>query len=149
MIFTLALMIAIISLFQKTDERFFAACIYSMLNMAHIVMFYNMGGPYYYLSAGIFDLLIILWIGSISKVVSTSLRIQRICIAEILVNYFGFVLWANYHEPYWYNMAFIVLHALTIIVLLMKDASSDNRGYPVSSWRDHLRLIAGAGYHRI
>lgn len=143
MIVSLAVIILILSILQKTDERFFAACTYSILNSLHFLVLGDADGSVYYLTAAIFDIAIIYVASRTIKIVSTSIYIQRICIAEITLNFVGWVMYESYIDPFAYNIAYALLQVAMIAVLLKKDAKNDKRGYKADSRIDYIRVIAG------
>ena len=146
MIIYLALIICILSLLQKGDERFFPAVAYAIVNIGHYLLFdWWADGYTYYISAAVADVIIMAWIMSISRISNTAISLMRVCIAEVVVNFGGWALWWHHHEPSAYNAVFIGLHLWVILILLGKDKSDERGGFEVDRWTDYLRLLAGAG----
>lgn len=143
MISYLAAAIFILSIFQRNDERFVAACAYSILNLIHLLILGDADGETYYASAALFDVAIIFIISRITKIVSTSLYIQRICIIEIILNYVGWIMYETYLDPFAYNVAYLSLQVIMIAILLKKDSENDKRGYQADSRLNYLLLVAG------
>ncbi len=146
MIEVLAIAIGILAVLQKTDERFYAATIFSALTLAHMVLFSATdSGHAYYIGAAFLDVAIMSFIARIDKIVSLTITLHRICLVEIIVNAIGWVMWMKYADPYWYNVTFIGLHLWAIFALTRKDNANDPGGYTVGSRFDYIRLVLGKG----
>ena len=142
----LALIVGVVSVFQQTDERLYAACIFSIITLGYMIAGVFIDSGAYYIIAGLLDLSIIILLSYITKVVSTTILLQRISILSIILNTYGFYAYMTYQEPHFYNMAFILLYLYAVVVLTRKDGENDKRGYSVVDWTSRLRLVFGASY---
>jgi len=150
MIEILAVIIMLLAMMQADEERYHVAMIFAIATLAHLlVVGFLDSGHVYYISAAVFDVLIMMLISRIPKIVGLTITIYRICIAEILVNAAGWAMWVSYMDPYWYNVAFMVLHLWAILALMQKDEIDDVGGYRVDNRLDYLRLIVSARHSNI
>jgi len=121
----LTLVIIGIAILQPTRERMAVALVFASFTFVHNTFLYELEGLMYYASDALFYLLIILLIGSVDKPSILSVELQKICLAAIALDYFGWCIWILYIPPTGYNVAFMALYAWTIIILLKKEPAHD------------------------
>lgn len=129
-----------------THERLYASGIFVGASLAHLFFvdaLSELGGLYPYLGASIFDLAIVSIISKIKIVVPTTIYLYRICLAEIFLNFIGWIMWdhnvSNYDTIY--QGAFSVLSVYTVYILFRKDEADDKRGVRNDSWGYLLRSV--------
>ena len=124
------------------------AVLFVILISAHdlIVTGLKLEGLLYYGSAALFDLAFI--VATISLSDSKLLdSLCNICIASMVLNFAGWVLWFNYFSPMHYDIAFLCLYAYAIVVLLRKDFEHVG-GYRVGRVGVGLRWHYLTGFNR-
>lgn len=143
---TLSLIIFVLALCQPNANRMLAGLIYGCVGLAHwALLSWWVNDFAYYTTAGGASLLTILLIGRLRVISSTALSLIRVSLVEIVMNGVGCLLWYMYQPPLIYNLAFTLIFAWAIVVLLRKDRADEMGGdLEVGSWGDYLRLVAGA-----
>lgn len=128
-------------LLQPTEARVYAAALFAGPAVLHSLFLGHLDGLAYYGSAAVVDLAVLWAVGRIALPSATTIAIQRICLASIVLNAMGWGLWAAYLPPTVYNAAFVMLYTLALIILLQKDRADVGRN---SVDREHpgLRLPA-------
>lgn len=111
-----------VAVFQGTVPRLYAAVIFVSLTMLHDGLFGHLDGMAYYGSAVLADLLIITITSGIYPIPDMVISLQRVCLASILLNAVGWLLWFAYLPPTTYNVAFFALYAWAIWIMLKKDS---------------------------
>ena len=92
--------------------------IFASLMVIHDLVSVSLDGWLYYLSAGAESLLIICIMSLFVKPSNLTNNIMYLSFASIVLNLYGFIIWALYLPPTSYDMGFIVLYAISIYVLL-------------------------------
>ncbi len=118
MIDFLTLVIIGAAILQPTAEKKAIALIFASLTFAHNTFMYVFDGFMYYGSDALFYLLVILIVGGMDSRTKLAVDIQKISLAAIFLDYFGWLIWTLYIPPTGYNVAFMALYAWTIIILL-------------------------------
>jgi len=143
----LTFIILLIALVQPSEERRFSALLFSCLSLVHYFVFYDFDGLAYYGSAALFDLMVILFTVKL-RITSTMIcDLHNICIASILLNGIGWVMWMLYMPPYAYNASFVALYVFAVITLIKPD--SKNGSDKVGNWYIDLLANIGKGNYRI
>jgi len=103
-------------------------------------------GSVYYIGSALFDLATIIIISRAGS--SMALSIQKICVASICLNFFGWVMWMLYMPPVMYNSLFIALYIYALFTLIKRN-SLDVGDFTLDSWRTgfHLHRPAWAINH--
>jgi len=130
-------------LLQPNLNRGVISGLFGLFILIQDVIFINVDGMAYFLSAGICDLIII---AIISKVTPTSIlcyRLQVICLASIVLNLIGLLMWYSYMEPHFYNWSFVVLNSYAIYCLTRREPgyggrASDNNGNSIVFRHNHF-----------
>ena len=128
MIETISILICIlllVALMQTTSERLYAGTLFALLAGVHHLAFYTTDGIAYYGSAALVDMSVVFFTLRLRNISSAIRSIQDICIASILLNAIGWIMWMLYMPPHAYNAMFIALYSWAIITLLRKDATDD------------------------
>ncbi|MEE9351511.1 MAG: hypothetical protein V3U78_04570 [Thiotrichaceae bacterium] len=120
----------LLAIIQPTDERRVAAWILIGFNTLHHELLYELKHPIYFLSAAIFDLMIAKWLSSIARPPILVIHLQTICLASVLLNFMGFILYTAGLPRDNYKLAFIPLNILTILMLFPYDYFRDCRRLP-------------------
>ena len=121
----LALMYAIIlTIFvQRCTPRTIVATIFAMGIIIHDRLFYAVSeDPWiYYLSAALFDLLVILIIARMNTTLRLATDIQVISIASIFFNLIGWIQYMQGHDVTTYMLMYVVLYGWAIVALLRRE----------------------------
>lgn len=141
----LIFLIIAIAFFQPSAPRLYAALVFVGVTTLHEVFFSNYEGLQYYGSAALFDLAVIVVASGINPVPKMVLNLQKICIVSIVANLAGWVMWFLYYPPLAYDLAFVVIYAWTLIVLI-KRTGLNVGGYTVDSWATCFRFNRSAGH---
>lgn len=131
--------LVVVAFIQPTAPRLFAAVSFTAIIALHEFLLSDLDGLQYYGSAALFDLLIIILTSGINPVPKMVLSLHKICIASILVNLLGWVLWFFYFPPLVYDAAFVCLYAWTLIVFIKRDKTHVG-GYSMDSWATCFRF---------
>lgn len=131
--------LAVAALTQPTMPRLFAAVLFMAVVLLHEVLLSGLTGLQYYGSAALFDLLIIALTGGVRPVTALVLRLHMVCIASILINLMGWVLWFFYYPPLAYDAAFACLYAWTLLVFTMREGANVG-GFTLGSWATRFRF---------
>lgn len=135
--------IAFCALFQPNAPRLFAAVAFAAITLCHHVFLSDLDGLYYYGSAALFDLAIIILTSGINPVPDMVLSLHRICFVSILANLAGWILWACYLPPLAYNISFGVIYLWAVITLIKRNGD-DVGGFTLGSWASCFRFNTSA-----
>ena len=138
MITALLALIFIASVIQPNRQRLFAGLVYSGLLVANDLILFEKEGFAYYGGSALFDLAAIIVISCTVKVSSMALTIQKICLASICLNFFGWVMWMLYMPPVMYNSLFIALYVCALLTLITRN-KSDVGEYKLDSRSSRFR----------
>lgn len=129
----------VVAFIQPSAPRLYAAVLFTAVILLHEFLLSDLEGLQYYGSAALFDLLIIGLTSGINPVPRMVLSLHRTCIASILVNSVGWVLWFFYFPPLAYDATFVLLYAWTLITFIKRDG--DHVGdYTLDSWTACFRF---------
>ena len=123
MIDILLLVILFLAFLQPTKHRMLAATTYGGLCAIHNVFSITLEGGAYYISAGFFDLVILAVLCSYGAINKLTDDLISICIASLVINAYGWLIWFNYLPPVSYNIASMALYLIAILVLTQKETS--------------------------
>ena len=137
----------VVPFMQPNAPRFFGAAIFGSLTISHSLLLSELDGLAYYGSAAIFDLLFMIITSSMSPVPDMIFSLYKVCLASMVVNAFGWVLWMTYQPHVLYNCAFLVIYGWAFVVLLRRG-KVDVGDYTLDSWRTcfHFGYFAWRGY---
>lgn len=120
-LYILTAILVVVAVLQPTEERLAIGGLFAVLSAVHFIVMLNAEGLLYYGSAALCDLIVILASVRIKHASRTIIAIQHICIASIVLNCVGWVMWMTYMPPHAYNASFIALYAWAIVTLIRKD----------------------------
>lgn len=148
MITLLLAAIFVVAFTQPNAPRSFAAFVFVGITLSHELLLSDYDGLFYYGSAALFDLSIIIAISGIRPVPEMVLSLHRICLVSILANFLGWALWFSYFPPLIYDAAFVSIYVWALITLI-KRSGRDVGGYTLDSWDTCFRFNRSArpGYH--
>jgi hypothetical protein len=132
-------LIAASCLVQPNAPRLFAALVFGGMTVAHDLAFAGCSGIEYYGSAALADLAIMIFISGISPTPRMVINLQWVCIASIVTNIMGWVMWLTYLSPVAYNYAYVLLYIIAFVVLTKKD-NSDVGGFTLDGWMSCFRV---------
>ena len=135
---TLVVLIALASVIQPNSQRLFAGLAYSVPLVASDLLLSNETGLLYYYGSAVFDVATIIIISRVAKASSMALTIQKICLASIVLNFFGWVMWMLYMPPVMYNSLFIALYVCALLTLITRN-KSDVGEYKLDSRSSRFR----------
>ena len=131
----LIFLIFIICLLQPSAPRLFAGVIFSVVSMG-LIFADSMLNDYMAYSVPALAAVLIMILLSASMLVSkVVLSLHRICLASIILNGAGYLIYESGASAIAYNASFFLLYAWTIKVLLKRDGRLDVTGYGADSWR--------------
>lgn len=147
----LAGVIVLLAIMQPTYERMMAGAWFALLGLLHFMLFYawvfafgeKMDGITYFVTAAITSGIAIELMMRIPKVVSTTISLYRVCIAEIAANSVALALWYYDQSPLINTYVFLVLRIWAISILLRKDTADDVGGYTITSRWDYFTFVLG------
>ena len=150
MISCLVIIVLILAFFQSSHDRGVVAVIYAGVCGVHSLLFYEFDNGYclielspkfYYLSAAICDIAIII---AIAMVTSFSIKPTRladnlmdICLISIVLNAIGLVLMRKGLPLELYSLSYGALYLIAIRALLREDCAN---GYQSSKRNSRIRL---------
>ena len=129
----------VVAFIQPNAPRFFAAVAFVSITLLHELFLSDYDGLLYYGSAALFDLAIIILTSGINPVPKMVLSLHKICVASILVNLLGWVIWFFYFPPLIYDAAFVALYVWALITLINRSGL-DVGGYTLDSWATCFRF---------
>ena len=134
--FVLAIML--LALCQSKKRRA-AALVFAGINLYHGLCMAGFSDHRYFISGAFLAMLIIGVTANLPTVSKLTIDIQRICIADIIINAAGWVMYEFYLDPFIYNMAFTLLYSWAIVVLL-KDEGLRYGAYRLDNWASYFRF---------
>lgn len=140
--------VVVFSVCQPNPERLFAGVCFSTITLAHEAILSDLPGVFYYLSAALADLLIIMATSAVYPVPKMVIRLQKVCVASIVVNLFGWIVWFAYLPPWPYELAFVFVYAAAVITLVRQDGSNVG-GFTMAGWRSCFRVNTCSGAEHI
>lgn len=123
----------LVSIVQKDKPNRLLACFYSMSILLHDLIFGGINHSMYYISASLFDALIILMILLYFAGQSISIGLLYVCVASIIINFVGSVLWLTGFSPIIYNNLFIIIYCVAIMVLIREGVDGGNIAFNSSN----------------
>lgn len=102
-----------------------SAVIFVFFAFMHDAIFGRADGWTYYISAGCFNLAVLLIVARACTPSRVSDGVLVVSFLALLSNFYGWVLWFCYLEPASYNLLFIGLYILTIFTILRGDDARD------------------------
>lgn len=139
MITMLILLIFVAVLLQPNATRFYAAFLFAGATITHDLALSHLDGFAYYASAALFDLGIIALTSGISPIPRMVISLQRICLASILLNFAGWLMWLLYFSPVLYDTMFTLIYSWALIIMLVRN-NTDVGSYSRSSWHSCFRF---------
>ena len=124
---------------QPNAPRLFAAVSFVMITLLHESLLSELDGLQYYGSAALFDLGVIIITSGINPVPKMVLSLHRLCIASIVANLFGWLLWFFYSPPFLYDAAFVGIYIWALYILVERDALNVG-DYSLDSWASCFRF---------
>lgn len=120
----LVIVLCLLALFQQVGRRT-SALIFSLSCLTHGYFMGDLGGLFYYLSAGFFDVVVIAIICAYLKPSRFNDCLIGLSVLSICFNFYGWVIWYLYLPPESYNIMFEALYLIAILVFLWRDCASD------------------------
>jgi len=132
---------------QPTQERRYAALLFSGFAALHHVVMFDTDGFEYYFSAALLDYFVILFTIRIAMLSEMIEKLHNICIVSIALNFIGWLMWIYYVPPHAYNASFIGLYLYALIIMIKKE-KKDAGGYDsVHFWQHHFFSFFSKSYH--
>lgn len=145
---SLVIAIAVATVFQPNAARLFAALVFSIVIISHDLILFDLDGLAYYASAALFSLLIIILTSGINPAPEMVITLHKVCIASIIANAAGWVLWFLYVPPTYYNLSLVLIFGWAFFTLTKRD-SRDVGGFSISCWRACFRFNSNPIYLHI
>lgn len=121
---------------QPSAPRMLAALSFSVVSIALVFIDSYLTDYQAYLVPGIAAVFIMILVSAAAQLSSVAMSINQICLASIVLNCAGYIIYESGSSPIVYNISFTLLYLLTIIALLKKDGRSDAAGFGRDTWRD-------------
>ena len=125
MITQLIIILVVLSLFQPSRERTLISITFSLSCLIHLLWCDSLNGMLYYLSAGVFDLIVLLAVCVYAKPSKFTDCMVLICVFSLFLNFYGWRIYESYMEPTSYNIAFHILYMFAVYTLLKRDWKND------------------------
>ena len=117
----------------------FACVVFSGLLIFNDLLLASKEGLFYYGGSALFDLATIVIISRNASRMALSL--QKICIASIGLNFFGWIMWMLYMPPVMYDSLFIALYVCALFTLIKRN-KTDVGEFAMDRWSTSLRLYS-------
>ena len=131
-------LMALSVLTQPNAPRLFAVLIFMAVTLSHDAIGGSMIGFWYYGSAALLDVGIIILTSGINPLPKMVVTLHRICMVSIAVNFFGWLMWYFYQPPTAYDSMFLVIYAWALMTFITRD-TADVGGFKMDSWRSCIR----------
>lgn len=115
------LAIAAAAMFQPTRVRAIVAVVYAAALVLHDATLRDADGFLYYASAAGFDLAVLCIVATVRPVPKLAIDVQVLCLASIVANACGFVMWYSYLPPGPYDFAILVINVMAVVALTRRD----------------------------
>ena len=135
----LILALGVAALTQPTAARRKVASVFIAATLLHCVIGEYIAGGAYYISAAVLDSAIITITANFKETSQITRDIHRICLASIVLNASGWVMYMLYISPVSYNLFFIFLY-LWAIMVLMKRNKRYAGDITMDAWAYYFRL---------
>lgn len=137
-------LLALSALIQPNAPRLLAVVAFVGLTIAHDALASGIDGFWYYGSAAILDVGIIILTSGIRPLPRMVVTLHRICMASVMMNFLGWLMWFFYLPPTLYDFAFLMLYSCALITFIKKD-HADVGGFEVDSWRSCVLGFVDSG----
>jgi hypothetical protein len=137
-----ALVVAFV--FQPNRVRLYVAGCFVGLAWAHELFLSELDGIAYYGSAALFDLGVIMATTFIRPIPQIVPRVHVVCIASIIMNSIGWVMWYCYLSPAFYDAAFVAIYLAAVVAILWGDNADVGYG-PTDRLRPSVNRNSRAG----
>lgn len=141
------LALVVVSAFQPTREREYAAFLFTGFAVCHYVLMYDVDGWLYYFSAAALDAAVVFFTLRLKIISPVIESIHSICYISIMMNFFGWLLWQLYLPPDAYNSAFLLIYAWAIMNLLRRETGDAGGISAIGVGRRHILATVGKGYN--
>lgn len=131
----LVFLIMMLSLLQRSAPRLFSALIFSVVSTVLIFIDAALSDYMLYMVSALASVLVMIGLSASVLVSSIVLTLHKICLAAILLNFGGYLIYELGYSYLAYNLSFTILYIITILTLIKKDGRSDARGFGYTSWR--------------
>jgi len=120
---------------QPSAPRLFSGVLFSVASMSLILMDSILTDYMLYMASALASVLVMILLSASVLVSSVVLTLHKICLAAILLNFGGYLIYELGFTYLAYNLSFTLLYIITILTLIKKDGRSDARGFGSNSWR--------------
>lgn len=116
-----ALVSAVFTVRYLEKSSYELVAVFVMFTLSHSLLDKMVGftGYGYYFSAAMFDLGVIITLNHMMQN-KTSYYLQIIALISIVLNFLGWLLWFFYFPPIAYDIAFLTLYIITVLVILRR-----------------------------
>jgi hypothetical protein len=136
------------SYLQKTNERMVVAFIFTFVVLGFDFISHMVDIPpfFYYIAAGILDLMVILIISNLNKLCRLSDDILLISLISIAYNFAGFVMFNAGQEDLVYRAMYLILYGWALFVLMRGEPENDGNAKG-GTWLYSLRVNADTRHY--
>ena len=131
---------------QLNAPRLYAALAYILVNTS-CEFFFADTDVYYYGIAAMADLLIMILTSQIRPMPKMVINLHRLCLASIVGNGIGWIMWYSYMPPDIYNYFFMALYIWAIFILCERNHAGVDE-FRADSWFNSIFGLtrSGCGY---
>ena len=108
---------------QPSRQRLFPGLVFAGFAVLSDSLLASAEGYLYHMPSSIAALSIIILISFIQPITKLAVNLQKICLASIVLNFFGWVMWMLYMPPVMYNSLFIALYVCALLTLITRNKS--------------------------
>lgn len=126
------------SVIQPNRQRLCVGLVFASTAVLSDLLLSPVGGFLYYIASSTAALAIIILTSSIRPITKLAVNLQKICLASIVLNFFGWVMWMLYMPPVMYNSLFIALYVCALLTLITRN-KSDVGEYKLDSRNSRFR----------
>lgn len=142
----LSIVVLAVAVSQPSMDRIIPAMVYAFAQIGYIAATRFIDDGSMFIVGATLSALTMAVIINLKAFPELSVTIHRVCIAEIILNAVGWVMWWNYYELNLYNIGSLLIQMWVIAAMLRRD-KADARGDKMDNWSYRLRLVIGASHH--
>jgi peptidoglycan/LPS O-acetylase OafA/YrhL len=124
--YSLMALLIILSFMQPNQQRLLISFSFSFAAIFHAFVSEYMTDTMYYFSDGVFVSVVLAGIVLFSKPNKFTDQMVMACVASILLNVYGWMIYENYWKADSYNIAFYILYMIVAFIFLQKEGAEDH-----------------------
>ena len=120
--------------------RFIAALIVTLSAAFHDLIFNSSEGYFYFVSAALFDVVVVSILANFYKITSLVLNVIKYCRISFFINLAGWGVYEAFDQPVFYAAASFILYFYLILILTRSDDEYDTGRLRLASWASVFRI---------